>query len=323
VRLAIARNRGWLMPVLHLYRMSDFAIETRELTHRFSAAEDVLRRVSLQVTTGSIYGFLGPNGAGKTTTLRLVLGLLKNQSGTVHVFDLPLARHRVDILRRVGSSIESPSLYAHLTARENLAIWQTVFRCNASRIDEVLRLVRLADTGRKLTGQFSLGMKQRLSMAIALLHEPSLLILDEPTNGLDPHGILEFRDLLITLNREHGTTIVVSSHLLSEVERLVTDVGIISRGVMMFQGPLASLVARQQESSFTTIDTSDNRRALQIIVEGGWTARLERDKVIVPPLPPAELGRINRGLVLAGVTVHEIATSGRNLESIFLDLVEA
>jgi lantibiotic transport system ATP-binding protein len=303
--------------------MVDFAIETRELTHRFSATEDVLRRINLQVTTGSIYGFLGPNGAGKTTTLRLVLGLLKHQSGTVHLFGRPLRLHRVEILRRVGSSIESPSLYAHLTARENLKIWQTVFQCVPGRIDEVLRLVRLADTGRKLTGQFSLGMKQRLSMAIALLHEPSLLILDEPTNGLDPHGILEIRDLLTTLNRERGTTIVVSSHLLSEVERLVTHVGIINRGVMMFQGPLASLVAKQQESSFTTIDTSDNRRAFQIIVEGGWAVRLERGKVIVPPLPPAELGRINRRLVLGGLMVHEIATGGKNLESMFLDLVEA
>jgi ABC-2 type transport system ATP-binding protein len=303
--------------------MAELAIDTRELTHRFSAGADVLRRVSLQVTTGSIYGFLGPNGAGKTTTLRLVLGLLKHQSGTIHVFGHPLHTQRVEILRRVGSSIESPSLYAHLTARENLQIWQTVFGCPASRIDEVLRLVRLAETGRKLAGQFSLGMKQRLSIAVALLHQPSLLILDEPTNGLDPHGILEIRDLLITLNREHGTTIVVSSHLLSEVERLVTDVGIISRGVLMFQGPLATLVARQQESSFTTIDTSDNHRAVQIIIAGGWAARLERGKVIVPPLAPAELGLINRSLVLADVTVHEIATVAKNLESFFLDLVEA
>jgi lantibiotic transport system ATP-binding protein len=301
--------------------MTDFAIETRELTHRFSAAEDVLRRVSLQVTTGSIYGFLGPNGAGKTTTLRLVLGLLKHQSGTVRVFGLPIERHRVEILRRVGSSIESPSLYAHLTARENLRIWQTVCGCPVSRIDDVLRLFRLADTGRKPAGQFSLGMKQRLSMAVALLHEPSLLVLDEPTNGLDPHGILEMRDLLTTLNRERGTTIVVSSHLLSEVERLVTDVGIISRGVMMFQGSLTSLVEKQQAASFTAIDTSDNDQAVRIIVAGGWAARLERGKVIVPPLPPAELGRINRRLVLAELTVHEIATVA-NLESFFLDLVQ-
>jgi ABC-type multidrug transport system ATPase subunit len=218
--------------------MNEFAIETRELSHRFSRTEDVLRRINLQVHAGSIYGFLGPNGAGKTTTLRLVLGLLKHQRGSVHVFGRPIERDRVEILRRVGSSIETPSLYAHLDARENLKVWQTVFQCPAGRIDDALRHVRLADTGRKRAGQFSFGMKQRLSMAIALLHEPSLLILDEPTNGLDPHGILEIRDLLITLNREHGTTIVVSSHLLSEVERLVTHAGIISRGEMKFQGPL-------------------------------------------------------------------------------------
>jgi ABC-2 type transport system ATP-binding protein len=223
-----------------------YAIETNDLTHHFSRAETVLRQISLQVPTGSIYGFLGPNGAGKTTTLRLVLGLLRRQQGDVRLFGLDMAHHRLEILRKVGSSIESPSLYAHLTAEENLRVWQRVFQCPARRIGEVLQLVGLADTKAKRAGQFSLGMKQRLSLAVALLHEPSLLILDEPTNGLDPHGIHEMRKLLIALNRDSGITIVVSSHLLSEVERFVTHVGIINRGSILFQGPLASLMALQK-----------------------------------------------------------------------------
>ncbi|MEO8451508.1 MAG: ABC transporter ATP-binding protein [Gemmatimonadota bacterium] len=298
-----------------------YALETSKLTHRFTRTEMVLREVDLQVPTGSIYGFLGPNGAGKTTTLRLVLGLLAKQSGSIRVLGQPLADNRVDILARVGSSIESPSLYGHLTARENLKIWQTVFRCPASRIDEVLGLVGLAGTRSKRAGQFSLGMKQRLSVAVALLHEPALLVLDEPTNGLDPHGILEMRDLLTELNQTRGTTIVVSSHLLSEVERLVTHVGIIHRGALMFQGTLDSLVAKQEEASATALDTSDNSQALQILTGGGWPARLERGKVVVPRVTPAQIGQINRGLVTAGIDVHEIATGAKDLESIFLELV--
>ncbi|HST58352.1 MAG TPA: ABC transporter ATP-binding protein [Longimicrobium sp.] len=299
-----------------------YAMETRGLTHRFGGGDPVVRDLDLRVPTGSIYGFLGPNGAGKTTTLRLVLGLLGQQAGTIHLLGRPLRRHREALLRQVGSSIESPSLYAHLTAHENLRIWQLVFRCPARRIGEVLALVGLEDTGSKPAGQFSLGMKQRLSLAVALLHEPRLLVLDEPTNGLDPHGIVEMRDLLVRLNREHGTTIVVSSHLLSEVERLVTDVAIISRGSLRFQGPLAELMARRDEASFITVDTTDNARALAVIAAGGWAARPHEGKVRVAPLPPAELGRMNRCLVLDGLGVHEIAAGGTRLETLFMDLVQ-
>jgi ABC-2 type transport system ATP-binding protein len=298
------------------------AVATHGLSHRF-ATDTVLRQIDLEVAAGTIYGFLGPNGAGKTTTLRLILGLLRQQEGTIHVFGQPLRRHRIEILRRVGSSIESPSLYGHLTARENLEIWRTVFRCPARRIDEVLRLVGLSDTGRKRADQFSLGMKQRLGIAVALLHEPALLILDEPTNGLDPHGILEVRDLLGRLNREHGMTVLVSSHILSEIEKLVTHVGIIHRGAMVFQGTLAALVARQEESSFTAIDTSDNARAAAIVTAGGWSARLHGGKVLVRPLPAPEVARIVAALVAGGVGVHEVATMRKDLETIFLELIGA
>jgi ABC-type multidrug transport system ATPase subunit len=296
-----------------------YAIETSGLTHHFSSADRVLDDISLLVPEGSIYGFLGPNGAGKTTTLRLVLGLLRQQHGSIAIFGMSLRRNRMEILRRVGSSIESPSIYAHLTARENLAIWQIVFRCPATRIDEVLQLVGLAHTGSKRAGQFSLGMKQRLSIAVALLHDPSLLILDEPTNGLDPHGILEMRDLLIALNRDHGTTILVSSHLLSEIERLVTHVGIINRGTMLFQGPFAEL--SEKRKAVTIIDTNDNVRALAVINEAGFEVRLEHEKLLVPNSPPTDISRINRLLVDAGLDVYQLAPGGNDLEKIFLDLI--
>ena len=299
-----------------------YAVETRDLTHRFASGE-VLRQVAMRVSAGTIYGFLGPNGAGKTTTLRLVLGLLRQQTGAIELFGRSLRHHRLEILEQVGSSIESPSLYGHLTARENLEVWRRVFRCPASRIPEVLTLVGLADTGRKRADQFSLGMKQRLSIAVALLHEPSLLILDEPTNGLDPHGILEMRDLLLRLNRDRGMTILVSSHILSEIEKLVTDVGIIHRGQLVFQGALSALVARSEQSSFVAIDTTDNPRALRVVTGAGYEARLGSGKLLVRPMPVAEIGALVTRLVHDGLAVHEVATVRKDLENIFLELIGA
>jgi ABC-2 type transport system ATP-binding protein len=235
--------------------MTAHAVEIQGLTHRF-AAGPAPSGVNLSVPQGAIYGFLGPNGAGKTTTLRLILGLLRRQAGTIAIFGQALERHRLDILRRIGSSIETPSVYGHLTAAENLDIWRRMFRCDRRRIADVLAIVDLAGNGATRAEQFSLGMKQRLAIAIALLHEPSLLILDEPTNGLDPHGILEMRRLLAALNRERGVTILVSSHILAEIERLVTHVGVIHQGRMRFEGTLDALRARQAFASVTTVDTS-------------------------------------------------------------------
>jgi ABC-type multidrug transport system ATPase subunit len=228
----------------------------------------------------------------------------------------------VALLRRIGSSIETPSLYGALTARENLEVWRRVFDCPAARIPLVLAQVGLGSTGTKRVGQFSLGMKQRLALAIALLHQPELLLLDEPTNGLDPHGILEMRDLLLRLNREDGTTIVVSSHLLSEVERLVGSVGIIDRGALRFQGPLAALVERQAASASTTLDTDDNRRAQTVLEAAGYAPRLD-ERLVLPRLERPELARLNATLVGAGIGVHHLTSTTRNLEEIFLDLIGA
>ena len=170
-----------------------YSVETVGLTHKFPHGETALQNINLQVPVGSIYGFLGPNGAGKTTTLRLILGLLKKQQGSISFFGKSFEKNRIDILQKTGSLIESPSIYAHLTAVENLRVLQKIYKCPHGRITEVLRMVDLINTGKKKAGQFSLGMKQRLSIAIAMLNDPTLLILDEPTNGLDPNGIIEMQ----------------------------------------------------------------------------------------------------------------------------------
>jgi ABC-2 type transport system ATP-binding protein len=296
-------------------------VETVDLTHKFSEAETALSLVNLQVAEGSIYGFLGPNGAGKTTTLKLILGLLGRQHGEIYVFGKPFEGNRVETLRRVGSMIESPSIYGHLTAAENLQVLRKVYRCPKARIDEVLNLVGLARTGRKRASQFSLGMKQRLGLALALLHSPSLLILDEPTNGLDPNGILEIRELLQSLNRHQGVTILISSHLLSEVEKLVTHVGIINRGRILFQGTLAELLSRRRQSSCVVFQTNDDAEAGRIVRRLGLNPRVEPGGVEVPALERGQVAGVNRSLVRGGIEVYRIGRVEKDLERVFFDVI--
>ncbi len=247
--------------------MSDLIIKTTNLNFSFGSGQKTLQDVNLKVPKGSIYGFLGPNGAGKTTTLRLVLGLLKNQNGAIEVFGKDIMKDRLEILKKIGSLIEQPSLYLHLTAKENLEIYRLTYGVDKSRIGEVLKMVGLGYTGKKKAKQFSLGMKQRLSIAVALLHQPELLILDEPTNGLDPNGIIETRELIKTLNKEFGVTILVSSHILAEVERMASHVGIIHKGKFLFQGTLSELQGLKSKQSFLQIETADNEKAISLLQE--------------------------------------------------------
>lgn len=296
-----------------------YCLTTKDLSHHFGP-DPVLKNLNLRVPTGAIYGFLGPNGAGKTTTLRLLLGLLIRQRGAISMFGLPFDQNRLAILRRVGSLIESPSLYDHLTARENLAVWQTIFRTPAARLNEVLDLVGLAHTGRKRVSQFSLGMKQRLSLAVALLHSPDLLILDEPTNGLDPAGIVDMRALLLRLNEEHGTTIVISSHLLAEIDKLVTHAGIINHGEMVFEGPMAELKSKQDQVSSVTVRTSANDRAANVATALGLVATLEPDAMHLPPMSRNQVAQLTRRLVESDLDVYEVGVARHDLEAIFMGL---
>lgn len=299
----------------------ELCLETRDLTFAFSSKENVLEGVRLRVETGSIYGFLGPNGAGKTTTLRLILGLLNNQHGEISFFGQPFRENRIKILRQVGSLIETPSLYGHLTATENLRIMQRIHQCHASQIQDVLRMVGLPGTGNKKASQFSLGMKQRLGIGIALLHNPRLLILDEPTNGLDPNGMIEVRELLKKLNQENGITIIISSHLLAEIDKLVTDVGIINKGRMMFQGTLEELKSKQQQSVSVRLDTNDISRTVQLLADLGLKTSVDNGKIVLPAMSRERVSAINQNLVNAGIAVYEISRVNNDLESIFMDLI--
>lgn len=299
-----------------------FCAETRGLYHQFAGHPAVLNNICMQVPTGSIYGFLGPNGAGKTTTLRILLGLIKRQQGEVLLFNKTFHRHRMEILKNVGTMIENPSLYGHLTASENLLLHQKIFKCPQSRINEALATVGLADTGNKKTNAFSLGMKQRLSLAVALLHNPSLLILDEPTNGLDPNGIIEIRDLLKKMNDQFGVSIIISSHQLSEVEKLVTHVGIISKGYMVFQGPLENLVSKWQQNASLIIECNNLNMSAEIANSLGIKATAINGKLQITLPERKMIATLNRALVQAGIDIYEIKTDRKDLESIFMELIK-
>ena len=211
--------------------MSDFILETQALSKRFGT-QTAVDSVSLQIQRNSIYGLLGPNGAGKSTTLKMVIGLLHPTSGRILLNGAPWKRAD---LAKIGSLIESPALYGNLTAKENLLVHTQLLGIHRAKIDEVLSVVDLTGTGQKRAAQFSLGMKQRLGIAIALLNDPELLILDEPTNGLDPFGIQELRELIASFPKQ-GITVILSSHILSEVAQVVDHIGIISDGRLLFQG---------------------------------------------------------------------------------------
>lgn len=297
-------------------------VETTDLTFQFSPQEIALNKIQLQVPEGSIYGFLGPNGAGKTTTLRIILGLLKKQQGNVRFFEKDFLENRIEILQQVGTLIEAPSLYAHLTATENLQILQKIYQCPKERIPEVLETVGLSKTGKKRAGKFSLGMKQRLSIAMALLHEPKLLILDEPTNGLDPNGIIEVRELLKKLNVEKNITVLISSHLLSEIEKLVSHVGIIHKGEMLFQGTLDDLHKKQSEKSLVGFETNNNVEAQKLMSINGFSASELHGMVQIPLTEKKNIAMLNQILVQNGIEVYHIGIIKNDLESIFIDLVK-
>lgn len=296
-------------------------IQTSGLSYYYSRDVKTLDNINLHVERGSIYGFIGPNGSGKTTTLSLLLGLLNNREGDIEIFGQRLQANREAILSRVGSLIETPSLYGHLTAKENLEVYRATYGVPKARIDKVLRTVGLADTGKKLAKSFSLGMKQRLSIALALLPGPELLILDEPSNGLDPAGIIELRELVKSLNREQGMTILVSSHLLGEIEKMVTHVGILYKGSLLFQGPLAGLKQFQQRNTRLFIRTSDNESARRLLHE--HQPELDEEGLSVAFDNLGQVAAINRRLTDHRLDVYLLHPKESDLEQLFIDLTTA
>jgi len=296
-------------------------IKTTGLSYYYSKGAQTLFDINLQVEKGSIYGFLGPNGSGKTTTLSLLLGLLNNQKGDIEIFGQHLHQNRVDILKRIGSLVEAPSLYGHLTATENLELYRSVYGVPKGRVAEVLQIVGLEETGKKVVKRFSLGMKQRLSIALALLPNPELLILDEPSNGLDPAGIIELRELIKKLNKDQGMTIVISSHLLAEVEKMVSHVGIIFKGKMLFQGPLPELHSFQEKGSRIFIKTSDNETAYQLLQD--HQPEIVGEAVSIAFSGIRQVAAVNRTLINHNLDVYLLHPKENDLEQLFIDLTTA
>lgn len=296
-------------------------IKTTGLSYHYSKSVQTLSDINLEVEKGSIYGFLGPNGSGKTTTLSLLLGLLNNQKGDIEIFGQHLQANRTNILRKVGSLIETPSLYGHLTAKENLEVYRKVYGASKAKVDEVLNTVNLGDTGKKAVKKFSLGMKQRLSIALALLPNPELLILDEPSNGLDPAGIIELRKLIKKLNSAFGMTILISSHLLTEVEKMVSHVGIIFKGKMLFQGSLPELHTFQRKGSKLFVNTSDNEIAIKLLRE--YSPERNGDTIAVPFRDLSQTASIARTLIQNHLDIYLLHPKENNLEQLFIDLTSA
>nr|WP_302104877.1 ABC transporter ATP-binding protein [Polycladomyces sp. WAk] len=275
-------------------------------------------QLNMTVKKGEIYGFLGPNGAGKTTTIRMLLGLIKPTSGSIYIFGKELYQHRMSILRKVGSLVEYPSYYGHLTGYENLEIIRRIIGESPARIREVLKIVRLDKVSDKLTREYSLGMKQRLGIAAALLGRPELLILDEPTNGLDPAGIQEIRELIRELPAKYGMTIIVSSHLLSEIDQIATQVGIILRGKLIFQGSIGAL--RQKSRPRLKIGVENPKLASSLLNQRGLKTYIENDFVWYEDTDPEVSAYMNHTLINEGLSVYRLEEVAVSLEDIFLEL---
>ncbi|MGY3215322.1 ABC transporter ATP-binding protein [Mucilaginibacter sp. HD30] len=295
-------------------------IETTGLTFKFGA-QTVVNSLSLQVPQGSIYGFLGPNGAGKTTTIKLLLNLLQHDQGDIKIFGLDFATNRQQILSQIGSLIEQPAIYSHLTGRENLANRAILLKIDDSRVDEMLRLVQLTEAADKKAGKYSLGMKQRLGIALALLPDPKLLMLDEPTNGLDPNGIIEIRELLKRLTKEQGKTVFISSHLLAEIERMATHVAIINKGTLLFQGEIKELEGLSKPQ--VRIETGNTVDAANLLTKSGYiVGEVNDDHLTVAFKSKEDTGAINALLNRAGITVYSIHKVQKDLENLFLNITQ-
>ena len=293
-------------------------VQTTGLCKQYSQSMRV-RDLNLSVPEGCIYGFLGPNGAGKSTTLKMILGLVHPTAGQISVFGKAVnQQNRLDILKQVGSLIESPSYYGHLTGEENLRIVQMLRDVPERDVRQVLEIVRLQNQKDKKVAHYSLGMKQRLGIAAALLGFPKLLILDEPTNGLDPAGIQEMRELICSLPERFGMTVIVSSHLLSEIDQIADVVGIIREGELVFQDRLSVLHARSRHELL--LRTTDNQAAAALLASQGLPCRQEGNYLTLSMLKDPQAARLSRLLCQNGLDLIRMEERQTSLEDIFLEL---
>ncbi|MBU8580055.1 ABC transporter ATP-binding protein [Brevibacterium luteolum] len=288
-------------------------ITTNGLTKKFKT-HTAVDSLNLVVPKGQVYGFLGPNGSGKSTTMKMLLGLTQPTAGDIEVLGQPLTRaSRTRLLPSIGSMIEAPPGYGHLTGRENMRIVQDMLDLTAAQIDRALATVRLTEQQHKLVRNYSLGMKQRLGIAMALARDPALLILDEPTNGLDPAGIEEIRTLLVDL-ADRGITIMVSSHLLDEIDKMASVLGILSHGKMIFQGTRERLFEKSVPDLI--VETPDPQAALA----QGVTATPVPEGIRISGIDKDQTAHLVYRLAVAGVPIHEVRRVTQSLEDVFMDL---
>lgn len=295
-------------------------IEVKGLTKKFKNLTAV-DNLELNVYAGDVFGFLGPNGAGKSTTIRMMLSLIKPTKGTIKIFGKPLKTHRKDILRNIGAIVEKPDFYLYLTAYKNLEILGKTsgYDVTHESIMEMLELVRLADRAKSKVKTFSHGMKQRLGLAQALLHDPKLIILDEPTTGLDPEGMKEVRDLIISLSKEHGKTIFLSSHLLSEIELIANRMIIINKGKTKVEGSVSELLSGDDVK--LKIEVDDATKAINCLNESRWKEFYKGEEFgkLIFEMNKDEVTQLNKFLVENNVGVSAVVPT-RSLEEYFLKI---
>lgn len=283
----------------------------------------VVNLSSLSVQQGEIYGFLGPNGAGKTTTMKMILSLISRTAGDIEVFGQSIGADK-QYLNQIGSMIEEPSYYPNLTGYENLLVFQKILGFDKKNIQETLKIVGLDQpkNKKKLVKDYSLGMKQRLALAFALVKKPRLLILDEPTNGLDPAGIHEIRELIIKLAKEQGITVFISTHILSEVEHIADRVGIINHGQLVYEGEIRKI----QSNKWLEVrgDFRGRREAISQVLFGYPCKMLEiqEDKLKLTNLADQQISSLLRDLIVEKVPIYEVKQEQETLESIFLNLTK-
>lgn len=293
-------------------------LEIKQLDFKYNN-QLILNKLELAVPMGSIYGYLGKNGSGKTTTIKLLLGLLKAQKNTIYFNgDKEFKNNRLAILKKVGSLIESPCYYGELTGFENLAYLDYIYKCGKKRIDNVLELTDLKEAQHKKVKKYSMGMKQRLGIAIAIFHNPDFLILDEPWNGLDPEGIHDIRKLMFKL-RDEGKTILLSSHILSEIEKTCTHIGILSKGNLLYQGDLQTLLSRIEKEIVVKVGYPQNVQRL-LIEHSIVSEVLDENALLIKMGFENAYTHLMRVLVANNIEINAIEARESNLESIYLGL---
>lgn len=284
--------------------------------------KQVLDKICLNVPEGSIFGFLGPNGAGKTTTIKILLGLLKVGDGHVSLFERDINTHRIEGLKLTGTMVEDPSLYDHLNARENLKINCVIRKVSTTRIEEVLLQVGLTNDAHRKVKNYSSGMKQRLALAQALLPNPRLLMLDEPINGLDPAGIIEIRNLLLDLNRNHGITIFLSSHILPEIEKLCSHVAVINKRNILYQGSMDGLLNSGRNGARLIVETDQPSKSKELLSYFYHVESMDSTKLIINISDKNEAMGIAKRLVEAGIGILSLQPEVHELEASFLELLK-